>query len=376
VRNQSKATTFLAIFCVSSLFADTLKPNGCKGPNLCSSYPLTDGCSWQFDVGLLYQQMRVSSGQIATAVVERNYSEIPIGAQDYVNFTNNILRFGFDVDPGLKIGAGFYFEQEKWFLSANFEWLRSQATFTVDASPPIYYRPYGYPSVSVSVTDQDYPISFQDIDASLSVDYFLLDVCLAKGSYFSNSFTFEPFAGVQSSWISYYTKNLFTNDLNTDGSILPEDSAWSFITKVNFWGVGPEIGLNSSYYMFGGWSVYSMMNAAAIFGQTNFLNMNGIVTLIVDPTYNHTSDQNNVICPTARAILGLQYDKNTYCDKQHLRLRLGFDARYVLNQFPVVNYEGQFPYTSGNTFMFTAPIIQENNAFGMVGLILDIAYDF
>lgn len=293
-----------------------------------------------------------------------------------MNFTYKTIRFGFDVDAGLKIGAGYYFENDDWLLSANFEWLRSQANFNVDANLPIYYRPYGYSTVAISAADADYTIYFQDVDASLDVDYYLLDVILAKGSYFSGSFTLEPYAGIQTSWISYYTNNFFRNNQAGSDDDFPEKSSWSSVTNVNFWGIGPEIGFNSSYYIMGGWSIYSTMNLAILFGQTKFLNMNGIVTILVDPTYNHTSDQNNVLCSTARTILGLQYDKDTYCDKQHLRLRIGFDARYILNQFPVVNYEAQHPYTSGSAFMFTAPNIQENNTFGMVGLILDLAYDF
>ena len=370
--NRAKSTTFLAIFCASSLFADTLKPNGCKGPNLCSSYPLTDGCSWQFDVGLLYQQMRISAAEVATAVILRDNGHIPPDAQAFVNITNSNVRFEFDVDAGLKLGVGRYFENNSWLFLANFEWLRSQANFSTIAHPPVHYLPSEFQTVWAE-NGSSTLINFQEVDASLAVDYFLLDVVLAKGSYFADPFSFEPFGGIQSTWLSYNTEKLFSDDAK---SHLPANSAFSFITNVNFWGVGPEIGLNSAYYMMGGWSIYTTMNLAVLFGQTTLFNMNGIVTTLVDPTFNNTSDQNNVLCPTARTILGLQYERNIYCDKQHIRMRLGFDARYIFNQFPVVNYLAQYTYNHSYQPVFTAPSFEENNSFGMVGLILDVAYDF
>ena len=391
---KRRALTMLSVmvFAINSLSANSIKPNGCKGPNLCSSYPILDSCGWQFDVGLLYQQMRVSGAEIANAVVQKNIGTIPVVAQDYVNFSNTNVLFGFNVDAGLKIGAGYYFENDDWLFLANFEWLRSTASFDGEFAPPGIYLPSEYQTVYATVSAKK-PVAFQEVAASLDVDYFLLDVVLAKGSYFSGSFTFEPFSGIQSSWVSYYTQKSFSHDYhntnqedNNDDGWLSSSQFWSSTTNVNFWGVGPEVGFNASYYMMGGWSIYSTMNAAVLFGQTTLFNANGIVNTTVPPTFNHASDSDNVVCPATRAILGLQYDKDTYCDRQHVRIRVGFDARYIFNQYPTVNYSQEYVYNNIQqtvsqtplTYRYTQarPNFEDNNGFGMVGLILDVAYDF
>jgi hypothetical protein len=136
--------------------------------------------------------------------------------------------------------------------------------------------------------------------------------------------------------------------------------------------------------MMGGWSIYSTMNAAVLFGQTTLFNANGIVNTTVPPTFNHASDSDNVVCPATRAILGLQYDKDTYCDRQHVRIRVGFDARYIFNQYPTANFSQEFLHNNDThgigTFIYAyteaRPNFDDNNGFGMVGLILDVAYDF
>jgi len=391
MRIQSKATLILAAFGMLTLSAEGVKPDGCKGSNLCSSYPVVDSCNLQFDAGLLYQQMRVSGAEIANAVTERNTDTIPVVSENYVNFTNTNIRFGFDVGAGLKLGAGYYLKNDGLLFLANFEWLRSTASFDGEFSPTIIYLPSGYQSV-YATTDAHDIVRFQEVAASLDVDYFLLDVVLAKGSYFSGSFTFEPFSGIQSSWISYYTNKSFSNDANNindepnnSGGWLSHSQMWVYLTNVNFWGVGPEIGFNASYSMMGGWSIYSTMNAAVIFGQTALFNANGIVNTDSEPTFNHASDSDSVVCPTTRAILGLQYDKNSYCNKRHVKVRLGFDARYIFNQYPTVNYSQEYLYNIGvlmtsppsiDTYTQARPNFEENMGFGMVGLIFDVALDF
>ena len=69
-------------------------------------------------------------------------------------------------------------------------------------------------------------------------------------------------------------------------------------------------------------------------------------------------------------------------DTQHLKIRAGFDTRFYFNQHPVVRYENQYldsrNVNSNELYQYeiTRPRIEENNTFSMVGLIVDVTYDF
>jgi len=78
-KNKIIGVFFTACILLSSaLFAEeipSVKPNGCKGPVLCSSYPIYGRCDeccdyrWSVNLGLLYQQPWMSNMGAGTSSV-------------------------------------------------------------------------------------------------------------------------------------------------------------------------------------------------------------------------------------------------------------------------------------------------------------------
>ncbi len=347
---------------LGSLSADDIKPNGCKGPSLCTDLPLEESCGFYFNVGLIYEQMRISN---AIGGYERTQS--PVGTSASPDFLFNILNLNFNMEPGFKFGVGYEPGHDDWQVNASFEWLRSSASLNKEVLEPSYlysqftgvYRKYSA------------------LTSTLDVDYFLLDVYLSRGSYISQKYSLEPFAGFKASWIYYDTRESFTNSPD----LITTSQQQLHVLDDDFWGIGPMIGLNGNYHLYAGWSIFALSDFSILFGESALNYYEGIVTTEPLPGNNVVETTSIVASPTMRGVVGIQYERCVMCESQHLVLRAGFDARVYFNQYPLAYMSQSYDPTSNTTnfnignFQTMTSIIN-NNSFSMIGLLLDLGWSF
>ncbi len=358
----------LLLLFLAPLYADCVKPNGCKGPSLCTSYPIIEGSGGYLEVGVLAQQMRVSNTDFAFVIQN---GSVPYTDQDPYESVN-MLRPRFNVDAGLRVSTGYYFDEDGWVLKGAFEWLWSRGVlgFKSNYQNEATVRPTHIPRIFY---ENIHPTKFLELDATLEVQYFLLDLFLARGSYFSGHFTFEPFAGIKSSWIYYHSKERYLND---QALHVPTNTSWLRKADSSFWGTGPMIGLNGNYYFNQYWSLFSMGDFSVLLGESSVSNITGFVTMQSTPNTFRVKDTNLVLSPTLRAILGFQYEKDVFDQTQHFTIKAGFDGRVYFNQYPIVDRPASaLLNTSRLDLGYEAEII-ENGSFGMTGFIFMVGWDF
>jgi len=359
-----------ALLSLGSLSADVVHPNGCKGPTLCTSNPVVDSCGWSFEVGLILEQMRVTNTDVAFYNVGGGD-----GTAASPTTTQNMINLGFDLEPGLRVSVGHDFDHDDWKVKADFEWLYSNAKYNDTVDTGNFYIVHQISEYS-STTDLINEPQYRTLNANLEVDYFLLDVYLSRGSYFSGHFSYSPFAGIKASWINFKGAKKFSND--SDTSRLAANTAYLMRDNVDFWGVGPMVGMDGNYHICAGWSVFSSANLAILFGQSHLKNYYGFVTTEAYPGGTLTRSKLDVLSPTMRGIIGVQYDQDVFDDTQHFSFRAGFDSRYYFNQYPIIEYVARRKSESSASDLRLQgnPNTIENGSWGMLGLLLDVAYDF
>jgi len=364
-----KRAAFLLLVLLGTSWADVVHPNGCKGPVLCTSTPIIDGCGWTIEAGLILEQMRVSNTDVA------EYSRSGAGTGSSPNEIETMINLGFNLEPGLRVSLGYEFDHDDWRLKAAFEWLYSNASYKNTVDTGSFFMTHQISKFNSSTDLQNEPL-YRTLKANLEVNYFLLDVYMFRGSYLSSHFAYTPFVGIKTSWVDYRGSKRFSNDSDTDR--LPSNTSFLNRNNINFWGVGPMIGMDGNYFVFAGWSIFSSGNISVLFGESHLKNQYGFVTAEDYPTGVQTLSRLVVLCPTMRALLGLQYDTDLFCDTQHFTFRIGFDSRYYFNQYPVVDYPARIKSEASATDLRLTgrPQTIENGSWGMLGLILDVAYDF
>ena len=347
---------------IQSIYAS--EPSYCKAPS-CENKG-----KWYFEAGLLLEQARVSNSLVALHHYSGDGTSQPLR-------TDDTIRYTFDVDPGLRLALGYETNHDNWLFSAGFEWMSTEANVEESISGGVSsggdYRASDFPYIFYG-TNTTSPILFQKVNASLNIDYFLLDVCLNKGTIISNYVSYEPFIGLEASWIYYNASRSMLDDASTTPTIMPANTSFLETSNVNFWGVGPMAGTEANYAFRSGWGIFSIANVAVLFGNNNLLNRSGFVTTQTVPLYDRTTDQSLVISPTIRGIFGINYKTTSFCGEHLMGFKLGMDARIYFNQYPVILYRASEAYSSSSTRLNSFPTIIDNGTFGMIGAVLDFNY--
>jgi hypothetical protein len=343
------ATLFASVALVGAETA-TVKPNGCEGPVLCSSFPMygkeQDCCDhrWHIDIGLLYQQ----PWMYGMTAGMKNYGQPfnqPLGTTgevEYINTVGSDLDTCFGYTAGVTASLGHLMEHDNWYVGAKFDWLSSSisdkdfsagnTTYTMGINNvwtnlnTIMIKPEG------GVTLPPY---YTSLLFNASIDIYQLDVLLSRGSFHSSCFSYEPFAGVKALWYSgsFNTKGYnFSTTATNDFADASDNANWSF--DMDAWGVGPMFGFNGEYHITEGLSFFSNSDVAILYGRmnANYTLKYTLVTISNPENYGTIGadyDSNQEYYVPLRSIIGLQLSR--YClDGQHfVAVKLGYDARYV-----------------------------------------------
>lgn len=369
---KARAVFSSAMLLSGSLFADHTYPNGCKGPELCHSFPMVDSCALSVEVGAIVEQMRILNTDVIQVEIGGG-----AGTAASPSYEKKVLFTDFNLGAGVRVGLGSTFNHDEWRGRAQFEWISQtgKQNVSLDSGFLVATNNTRYNNLSNSSLP-----NFTKADTALIVDYYLVDLLLSRGSYFSSNFSYEPFAGLKVAVINYEKKNSFSSAENATAAAA--NTSWLNRAWTKFWGVGPMFGLNSDYSVCGGWSVFSSSNLAVLLGKTQIRDYIGYVTTETTPTSEYTRINDDVLTPTVRTILGLKYCQKVFEDKNHFAFRIGFDGRYYFNQYPIVE---RVPVAAVNTAATsgTGNIVLEEisqlsdyGAFGMIGFVIDVAYDF
>lgn len=328
----------------SSLYAacpldGDIKPNCCIGPTLCGTGPsMLDGCAYHLDIGFLYEQMRITGTQTGMSVTNSNLDDFPQNAE--------ILRPSFDLDWGLTASLGWFFDHDDWSFFMYFDWLESNGYKTASDFVPVFNGGGAFVSPEGHIR--------------LNVNYYMLDIMLARGSYMSGCTSVMPHAGLKIVWLYYKEK---TNGTFHGGDV-------KRCEKTKNWGIGPEFGVDMEWSLARGISLFCDSGVAVLFGNTK----------TTDTTFRGSTEKaqarenHETMYPAVRATLGLKFEE-CFCENTHyVYVKIGLDTNYYWNQFEHINVMPTIVQPPGDQGYVA--VSSENNSFGMIGLRVDFGWVF
>lgn len=338
--NRKRAFLVAASLGWGALFGlESVKPTGCSGPVLCPPTPM-DSCSgccknWHVDIGLLYQQPAFT-GMIAgyryEPDIEDHFEDTNV--QD-ITVLQECLRYGLGVTASL----GYTTSRDDWYFGARFDF--------VTAESYSYYDTHNFPATDTGVnlnmqaqiTIGDDPdlffYDFQNLDYHAEMDVYVLDIHLKRGSYFSKSHIFTPYAGVKAVWFKAKQFIEYSSPSNGD---FENPVSWLEIEKN--WGVGPMFGFEGEYRFLERVSLFSDSDIAVLYGEANTVQTSTLIGLpdpniSTGPSVDRVVDLiNNVACQfylPVRSILGVKIDNCMTAEKDYIALKIGYDLRVVIS---------------------------------------------
>ena len=361
--NSMMQISAASVVMMSAVFAEqaTTSPTSsaqCVPMAMCSSYPmLKNGCDVHMDIGYLLEQFVLTGTDFAYTLANGGFID---DAEQTFPVSSNILRPKFNVASGLTAELGYYFHHDNWFLNSKFDWVSRKGHKSFSAVGTEQVVPFS--SYTTNLLGGNDVYGFAYAKDNLKVSYYDLQIDLNRGTYVTKSLSLEPHTGLKAAWI-YYTDNqtfASSSDLSAAATILQQENTTSF------WGLGPDFGLNSMWCFGSGFSMYCDTTVALLCGGAN---AKYEAKYNESETYEvYASERPIVFTPTARAVLGFQYNSSMYDESQNVRVRVGLDTAYYWNQFQHV----------ANTASYTGQLLSlaDQGSFAMIGLIVELGWDF
>ena len=192
-----------------------IRPNECEGPELCPMYPDLDCQAYlRFEIGFLYEQVRVTGAEFAYTVCGLCFDEEEEegGPGPLVPWSGCAIAPEFDMSYGVTAALGYYACWDNWFLNLRFDWLKSQALFhqECDCQKVQIFVPNGVwnrnmvrlAGTSGGACTEDLGC-VGDVCDTLTSNYYMLEANVNRGSFISLALALEPYCGLKTVWTDF-----------------------------------------------------------------------------------------------------------------------------------------------------------------------------
>ena len=263
--------------------------------------------------------------------------------------TGRILHPDWSLEPGFRLGLGWFFGCEGWRLSAEYTWIRfndSTAKPKLKGDQQIISS-LGSPLIKTETSKGGLKFGFNVIDIELGRT-FCIDSCLLIDTHF----------GLKTQWQDYRFRLKETGESATTRN--PAVSKERF--KSDTWGVGIRAGVGPRWYWSRCFSIYSEFAATA---QWQHFDSKGVVRSHDEATGMRSSlldvkDTFYLITPVFEAELGLRWENWYCCDRYHFMAKAGWEIQWWGKQNQFISF-----YTE-----------TRDGDLGLQGLTVSFEFDF
>ncbi|MCP5509432.1 MAG: MOMP family protein [Chlamydiales bacterium] len=292
------------------------------GANTASARPIKDNNNWFITVDVLYWKPGVGGTEFA-------YSDNNPAIQYPVKGRTKEIDFSWDW--GARVGLGYNFCHDGWDLYAMYTYFSNGSSSSVSGGCNSAVMPLRG-GICTGADNQTAQAFFaQSAKSQFDFDFDSIDLNLGRNYFVSKYLSFRPFFGVKTAWIDLDQETRFcggsgsTTFCGLDVAGLGPNSV-----KINedsdFWGIGPEVGMNGKWHLAKGFSFFADALGALLYG---YFDVDHREKFTGTP-YPRIKLSGNVhkMVPTAQLFAGVGYDVFFDCDKQHFGVRVGYDCQY------------------------------------------------
>jgi len=285
-----------------------------------------------------------------------------IGGSDYAatdSTTNtailsgNTKRADFRWRWGFRAELGYRLPHDHWDIAANYTWFHDKSDRTVAAPSggtiaPLLYTPFILSAFSADASGSiRWHLHYQNFDLELRKDYFL-----------SSHFSVSPFFGMRNTWLNQGYRVRYNNP----NASIDNPRTIEILSKQDFWGIGPLVGLNTNWHITNQWWIFGSFISSLLASDYD----------IYSDQLNDLETENSVkanakrMSPNVQGALGLGWHMNLNRQRNHIAVRLSYEAQYWWKQNLMIQYTNASPYR----------VARNGEDLGFHGFNLDMLFDF
>lgn len=259
------------------------------------------------------------------------YQEAHVGGTEFVYtdqdpaatlpIRGRVKDIDFDWDWGFRVGIGANVEHDNWDVNLWYTHFDSSGSKSVDGGFNGSLIPLKSSASIVGACNGFTEFEYSTIAKSqFDADFNIINLELGRPYFISRDLSFRPHLGLESTWIDlqqvtrYSGGNLDVNTVHVKG-------------ESDFWGLGPRGGLDSKWFLAKGFNIFGNLAAALLYGRFD-VDHREKFSLCQNTNRISLSANTHKFVPTVQVQLGLGWDRYFNDQKQHVGIRLGYDASY------------------------------------------------
>ncbi len=321
------------------LQVSTRTVHGNVGAKTASASPPIHGENWFFNAEALF--WHASEGGTDYAQI---FQHTPSTSSS--NSIHN-RRLKFKWDWGFRAGLGTTFHHDQWDLFLNFTWFRADNSAATSLHGGKFISPLAFIP----------PLSASQVKIHWSLKFYTLDLNLGRFYFISPALALHPYAGLKTAWIPQHIRSSCIIFAPATGELRAKQ-------KNDFWGIGPQIGLDGKWFLDYGFHLFASGGGSLLWGDFDIHQKTTSPTLAAQR--NHFRLDTEKVVPMAQFQLGLGFETNLYHNAYRLEISARYETQYWWNQ-------NQLPYFSA----FSDKRFQRySEDLALYGLTVDVRFDF
>ena len=225
----------------------------------------------------------------------------------------------WDYNVGARVNSGFNFNHDAWNLDFTWTWYHG-----FDGK-----KVHGYSLVPLWLNEQPTLLIRQQASGKWDCKYNMMDAHLAKPYHVSRMLIFNPHFGLRGGWINQ------TLSADFDDFTQTSTSRTLFHGKNNFWGIGPRVGIDTSWLLGCEWKLFCNVAASVLAGTFNTAQK-------VDYPSSNLSSRSfthdfNMNVPNFDVAVGFDWGFYFFDKKYYLDLMGGYEFQVWWDQFNLKN---------------------------------------
>ncbi len=239
------------------------------------------------------------------------------------------------MSPGFRVGLGLLFSHDGWDVYGAYTWHRTRKT-----------KRSVVPTGKKTLFEGAYLIAAEgreltEMSGKWDHDFNVLDLEFGRNFYISCYLKLRPFVGLKGTW---QDQDMEVRSLEINPAISPiPNTAGTGEYDLQYWGIGPRIGLDTSWQFFRCFSLIGEVAATALWGrfESKSFVYEENTTMNLFNVFENLEAKFHSINPVLEFLLGLRLESWFCCDKYHVALDAGWEVQWWGGQNQFLASQGQ-----------------------------------
>ena len=253
--------------------------------------------------------------------------------------SNDLREVHFGWDPGFRVGLGYGMKHDAWDTQFYYTQFHTRGKDHVSSSPGAVHSTFlgNFYVDNADGAGLSGP-SYQRAHIDWKIHFDMFDWELGRNFWVSRSLALRPFLGVKGGWIDQSIHSTWKNPALTGAEFF---SVGRENLKNNFWGIGPEAGLNIQWNLFAdekqSFNLFGNFSGALMWGHWRFSDLfENSIQQKVKVRLNQIKSGASMV----RTFMGFEWSSYFNKNRHRFSTKLGYEMQFWLDQLQFYSFVG------------------------------------